>query len=190
MSKASQPTSGDTTALLLAAQNGDPDARDALFACVYAQLRRLAKKVRQGHASETLNTTALVHEAYLKLVRTDEIDWKSRLHFYRVAAKAMRHVLINAAEARVRLKRGGGAPHASFDELHHSGPTSVAPEDLLSVNDALNRLSTLSPRQSDVVECRFFAGLSVQETADALDLSPATVKRDWRAARAFLATSL
>jgi RNA polymerase sigma factor (TIGR02999 family) len=182
--------SGDATALLLAAQDGDPDARDALFTCVYAQLRRLAKKVRKGRASETLNTTALVHEAYLKLVRADEIDWKSRIHFYRVAAKAMRHVLINAAEARVRLKRGGGAPHASFDELSHSSHTRVAPEDLLSVNEALDRLSTLSPRQSDVVECRFFAGLSVQETADALNLSPATVKRDWRAARAFLAISI
>jgi RNA polymerase sigma factor (sigma-70 family) len=90
----------------------------------------------------------------------------------------------------VRLKRGGGAPHASFDELSHSSHTRVAPEDLLSVNEALDRLSALSPRQSDVVECRFFAGLSVQETADALNLSPATVKRDWRAARAFLAISI
>jgi RNA polymerase sigma factor (TIGR02999 family) len=183
---------GDATALLMAARDGDPDARDALFTCVYAQLRRLARKVRQGSASETLNTTALVHEAYLKLVRPEDVHWQSRLHFYRVAAQAMRQVLVNAAEAHARLKRGGGAPHTSFDEALHgdAGAPAVAPEDVLALNDALMRLATLDARQAQVVECRFFAGLSVKETAAVLDLSPSTVKRDWRAARAFLAATL
>jgi RNA polymerase sigma factor (TIGR02999 family) len=183
---------GDATRLLQAARDGDPDARDALFTCLYAQLRRLARKVRADRPSDTLNTTALVHEAYLKLVRPDLVNWQSRLHFYRVAAKAMRQVLVNAAKARARQKRGGGAPHVAFNEHLHGEPDApaVSPESLLALNDALMRLAVLDARQAEVVECRFFAGLSVPEVATALDISPSTVKRDWRAARAFLATAL
>jgi RNA polymerase sigma factor (TIGR02999 family) len=178
----------DVTRLLLDARDGDPDALDALFICVYQELRHLARKVRQGRASETLNTTALVHEAYLKLVRTDQVDWKSRLHFYRVAAQAMRQVLVNAAHARTALKRGGGDRPVTFNERLHGA--TVSPDTVVELDDALTRLAGFDERKAQVVECRFFAGLSVEEAADALGISPTTVKRDWRAARAWLASTL
>jgi len=178
----------DLTDLLIDARKGDPDAIDALFVCVYQELRHLARKVRRSRSSETLNTTALVHEAYLKLVHAQAVGCESRLHFYRVAAQAMRQVLVNAAHAHVALKRGGRAPHVAFDDGAHQ-PT-ISPEVVVEIDDALTRLARLDARKAQVVECRFFAGLTVEEVADTLDVSPTTVKRDWRAARAWLASSL
>jgi RNA polymerase sigma factor (TIGR02999 family) len=178
----------DFTSLLARARGGDDDAVDALFVRVYEELRHLAHKVRQNDAENSLNTTALVHEAYLKLVRTEPVSWESRLHFFRVAATAMRHVLVNSARARIALKRGGAVHPVSFREEVHG--RSISPETVIEIDDALTRLAGISQRKAQVAECRFFVGLSVEEAAEVLDISPTTVKRDWRAARAWLALHL
>ena len=175
------------TRLLHRARDGDDEAFDALFGVVYDELRVLARALRRRGASETLNTTALVHEAYAKLTPSLNLSWKDRSHFFGVAARAMRQILVNAAEKRSAAKRGGGQAAISFDEEHHG---SISPDTVLDLNDALTVLERSNPRQARVVECRFFAGLSVEETALALDVSEPTVKRDWRFARAWLAGEL
>lgn len=173
------------TALLHAAVGGDRAVLDALFKHVYDELRRLASRVRGGGAGQTLCTTALVHEAYLKLVPSAEIDWRGRAHFFGVAARAMRQILIDAARRRAREKRGGpDSWTVTFDESEHAVP--VRATELLTLDQALNRLAALDARQARVVEQRFFAGLSVPETAAVLGVSEATVHRDWRVARAWL----
>lgn len=175
----------DLSALLDAARTGDAEASATLFAATYDELRRLAGRVRQGRASETLNTTALVHEAYLKLA--DGAGPESRAHFLAIAAKAMRHVLVDAARRRGAAKRGGGVEHVSIrDTLVGASPGA----DLLGLDEALDQLAEQDERAAAVVECRFFGGLSVEETAAALDLSPRTVHRTWRAARVRLFQSL
>lgn len=184
----SQPSHHAVTELLLAAQSGDAEAFDALYGMVYEELRRMAHAVRHGEASETLNTTALVHEAYFKLVPSKDMAWQDRTHFFRIAARAMRQVLVDAAHRRSAAKRGAGRMAITFDEQVYSVP--VRPDQLITLNDALQELEYLSPRQAQVVECRFFAGLSIEETALALNVSPPTVKRDWRTARAWLAHAL
>lgn len=161
-------------------------ASDALFAELYAELRRRARVLRRRGASHTLSTTGLVHESYLKLRGHD--GWVSREHFLNTAARAMRQVLVNAAEARVAAKRGGGAWIVTLDE--GVGLTPARPEEVLALNEALSRFEQLSPRQARVVECRYFAGLSVEETAAALGVGTATVQRDWRFARAWLQQAL
>ena len=176
------------TALVQAAREGDDDAFDELYQQVYDELRRLARVVRQGKAGETLNTTALVHEAYLHLVPSAQLAWQDRAHFFKVAARAMRQVLVHAARRRGAAKRGGGVPPISFHEGLSMPPVYV--EDVLTLEDALARLESLDSRKARVVECRFFAGLSIDETAETLNVGPATVKRDWRAARAFLTQAL
>jgi RNA polymerase sigma factor (TIGR02999 family) len=178
------------TALLHAAAGGDRAVLDALFHHVHDELRALAFRVRGGGAGETLCTTALVNEAYLKLVPSADIDWQSRAHFFGVAARAMRQVVVDAARRRAREKRGGPeSPWAvTFDESMHAAP--VRAPDLLALDDALERLAALDERQARVVEQRFFAGLSVPETAAVLGVSEATVHRDWRAARAWLRREL
>ena len=155
---------------------------------VYSELRRIAHRQLKGErAGHTLNTTALVHEAYLRL-GLGRISWRDRVHFFAVAARAMRRVLIDYAEARRAEKRGGGAANVTLDD------TIAAPEhrvdDLLAIDEALNRLEQLDPRQVFVVECHVFAGMSLDDTAAALDISPATVSRDWALARAFLNRAL
>ncbi|HEX7051159.1 MAG TPA: ECF-type sigma factor [Longimicrobiales bacterium] len=173
------------TALLHAAAGGDHAVLDALFHHVYDELRRLASKVRGDAAVQTLNTTALVHEAYLKLVPSADIDWRGRAHFFGVAARAMRQILVDAARRRARLKRGGpGSWTVTFDESLHAAPVRAA--ELLALDEALEELAALDERQAQVVEQRFFAGLSARETAAVLGISEATVHRDWRAARAWL----
>ncbi len=174
------------TSLLQSLREGEEDAFDALFPIVYQQLRTLARKVRQGRASDTVNTTALVHEAYLKLVGHG--DWESRLHFLRTAAKAMRQILIGAAREKLAAKRGGDMPNITFDEQVYSTPMKA--EKLVALDEALEGLHHLDPRMAQVVECRYFAGLSIDETAAALRISPRTVKRDWRTARAYLAEAM
>lgn len=182
----------DITRLLRSATEGDERAFDRVFQIVYDELHGLAHHVRRGR-SATLNTTALVHEAYLRLLPSQDYRWEGRSHFMGVAARAMRQVLVRAAERKSTAKRGGGKADVSLDESHHkalggSGP--VEPEQVLALDEALDRLEAMNPRQARVVECRFFAGLSVEETAAALDISTPTVKRDWRAARAWLAREL
>ena len=173
------------TQALVALAHGDTGAHDRLFPLVYDALRDLARReLRRERPDHTLSATALVHEAYLKLVQLERIDWKGRAHFFGVCAPVMRQVLISHARSRNAAKRGAGAA-----KLPLSDALAVAeerPEELLALDEALARLEALSPRQARVVEARFFAGLSVEETAAALGISPATVKREWTAARAWL----
>jgi len=180
-------TSDAATKLLQEAQDGSTEAFDALYSLVYAELRRLARVVRQNRSGVTLNTTALVHEAYVRLLPSKDISWQDQAHFFRVAARAMRQVLVRAARHRLAQKRGGGQITVAFDERIHA---PVEADQFLTLNTALSELETMHPRQAQVVECRFFAGLSVEETAVALGVSAPTVKRDWRTARAWLALSL
>jgi DNA-directed RNA polymerase specialized sigma24 family protein len=154
----------EVSVLLASASAGEREAFDRVFKLVYDELRRLARQVRRGRASDTLSTTALVHEAYLRLLPSRGLAWEGRSHFMAVAARAMRQVLVRAAERHATAKRGGGQADLSLDESAHR-----------------------PLRQARVVECRFFAGLSVEETAQALAISEPTVKRDWSAARAWLA---
>jgi len=180
---------GTVTRLLAAHAEGDPDAFDALMPIVYRELRTIAhrhlRKERPGH---TLDTAGLVHETYMKLVDYDRIQYRSRGHFYGIAAQAMRQILVNWAHRRNAEKRGGGRVAESIDDARPAADPRVTK--LLDLDDALHRLAHLHRRQSRVVECRFFAGLTVTETAEALDVSTATVKRDWAAARAWLNRAL
>jgi RNA polymerase sigma factor (TIGR02999 family) len=166
-------------------RNGDRNALDALLPLVYEELRRLAhfqlQRERQDH---TLQTAALVHEAYLRLIGLNPPQWESRTHFFAIAAQLMRQILVDYARRHVAAKRGGGACKLSLEEA-----TLVSKQkdvDVLSLDDALNALAKIDPRQSRVVELRFFAGLSLEEISEALEIAPATVQRDWTAARAWL----
>ncbi len=175
----------EITRLLVAAGEGDPGAMDEVFASVYPRLRQLARSRRRdwkGHP--TLNTTALIHEAYLKVASSQGAEYADRGHFFAVAARAMRQVLINYAERKRTAKRGGGGAQVTLRE--HDLVSDDAVDEVLALDQALRGLERLSDRQARVVECLFFAGLSVAETAEALGTSPATVKRDWTAARAWL----
>jgi len=184
----SEADRSDVTRLLHRARDGDDGAFDRLFEVVYEELRGMARAVRRSGASETINTTALVHEAYVKLIPSKSLSWNDRSHFFGVAARAMRQVLVRAAEKRSAKKRGAGKAAVSFVEELHGGV--VDPEKVLDLDAALRALEETNPRQARVVECRFFAGLSVEETAQALGVSEPTVKRDWRFARAWLAETL
>lgn len=178
--------------LLAAAASGDADAVDRLYPLVYEDLRRRASRQRQRHlGSATLNTTALVHESYLKLAASPP-DARDRSHFLAIAARAMRQVLVTYAERQTAQKRGGTRPDARLDDTPGlASITDGQAEDLLSLHGALGQLeAAVGARPARVVECRFFAGLSVEETAEALGVSAPTVKRDWRAARAWLFTRL
>lgn len=161
---------------------------DRLFVSAYEELRRLAAAVRGRGATTTITPTALVNEAWLKLSASADLRPTSRLHFKRIAARAMRQVLVEAARRRHAAKRGGGALLVTFDEaLEDSGGT---PEEVLALEESLEALARLAPRQAQVVECRFYGGLEVAETAELLGISEATVLRDWRAARAWLLSQL
>lgn len=184
------PAQATITGLLQAVQRGDPEALNDLFPLVYEELRSLARSQRRRwHGDLTLTATAIVHEAYIKLVDQGGIVPESRGHFFAVAAKAMRHILCNYARDRQRLKRGGGVRHVPIDETPDVLPIDVPDEqvaELSALDEALHRLERISERQSRIVECRFFGGLSIDDTAAALGLSPATVKRDWTMARTWL----
>jgi len=167
----------------------EPDpGLDTLFSQAYEELRRLASAVRRGDGSMTLNPTALVHEAWLRLARSPDFAVSSEIHFKHIAARAMRRVLVDAARARKAAKRGGAAARVTFDEQLAAGPS--ASEEVIELDAALDELARLHPRQAAVVESRFFGGLEVNETAELLKVSEATVLRDWRAARAWLALEL
>jgi RNA polymerase sigma factor (TIGR02999 family) len=185
----SAPAPGDITRLLGAAQEGDRAAFDELYRRVYDELHRLARMVRSGRGAPTLNTTALVHEAYLKLVPAPRGAVHDRAHFFAIAARAMRQVLVDAARRRSTARRAadGAAAHLIEGGADPGQSGSIPVEDVLALDDALRQLQEWSPRQASVVECRVFAGLTVGETARALDVSEPTVKRDWQTARAWLA---
>lgn len=173
------------TKLLVAAGKGHEGAMDQVFSSVYPRLREMARSRRRGwQGDHTMDTTSLIHEAYMKVASASAPQYENRGHFFAVAAQAMRQVLINYAEKKSAAKRGGGAAHVTLHERDIVSDTAL--DEILALETALNRLESLSPRQARVVECLFYAGFTVEETADALDLSPATVKRDWSAARAWL----
>lgn len=174
----------DITYLLSRAAAGDEAAGERLARIVYGELRSLARRQRAARSgSPTLNTTALVHEAYLKLAGK-EGDWQNRLHFFRVASRAMRDVLVDHARRKLAAKRGGGLPDRSLDELGEL--PDIKSEEVLWVHEALERLQQVDPRQGRVVELRYFVGLTIPEAAEVLGISPATVRRDWASARAWL----
>jgi RNA polymerase sigma factor (TIGR02999 family) len=180
---AAPPHVGDATSSEI-----DRAGLDALFTLAYDELRRLASSVSQGEGSFTLSPTALVNEAWLKLAESPSFATTSRVHFKRIAARAMRQVLVEAARRRNADKRGGGAALVTFDDTLHS--SSAGASDLLALDAALEQLARIHPRQAMMVESRFFGGLDIPETAELLDISEATVLRDWRAAKAWLAREL
>ena len=181
--KASQPT--DVTRLLLAWNKGDRGALDRLMPLVYDELRRLARRhMRSEDPAHTLQATALVNDAYLRLVDQKRVSWQNRAHFFAASAQIIRHLLVDHARARRRLKRGGeGVTVTLTGGLSTIVPTAV---DVVVLDDALRRLEAFDPQKSQIVELRFFGGLSIEETAEALHVSPATVKREWSLARAWL----
>ena len=175
----------DVTQLLLAWNNGDPAALDNLMPIVYAELRRLAQwHMRFEAPQHSLQATGLVNEAYLRLVDQKRVNWQNRVHFFGAAAQIIRRVLVDHARARDRLKRGGDAVRISlYDEI---GAVQGVDLDVVALDHALTKLAELDPQQERVIELRFFAGLSIEETAAVLDISRNTVKRDWATARAWL----
>lgn len=159
---------------------------DEMFPLVYDELRRIAaRKLRSERTSHTLSATALVHEAWLELTKLDRIKWQNRSHYLALAAQAMRRILIDYAVARRRQKRGGGKAPVQIDGEVWA-VAEARGEDLLALDEALERLAAMNERQARIVEYRFYGGMSVEETADALKISPATVKREWSTARAWL----
>lgn len=185
MSDSLPDSRGNVTQLLEQFSAGSPDALSALLPLVYDELRRLASYyLRRERGNHTLQPTALVHEAYLRLVNQRAVHWQNRSHFFGVAAQAMRRILVDYARAHAATKRGSGQDAVALDE---ASAFVLSPSvDLLALNTALDRLAELDPQQVRVVELRFFVGFSVEETADILEISPATVKREWAMARAWL----
>ena len=182
---------GDVTRLLRSWQAGDEAALEPLLAATYPELRRIAQKLFRGEArAVTLQPTALVHEAFLRLIGQNRVDWKGRAHFLGIAATMMRRILVDRARARAAVKRDGaaGPPITVVDPIARASRS--APIDLLALDQALERLAGLDPQQARLVELRYFGGLTIDETAVALDISTATVERDWRSARAFLRREL
>ena len=191
----SPTNSAEISALIHAWSDGDQTALDRLTPLIYGELRRLAKRYMRGQrAGQTLQTTALVHEAYLHLVDAKGANWQDRAHFFAASAQIMRRILIDAARAKAALKRGGGKQQenhskpVNFDEI--PDVASDRGSELLALENALAGLERMDARKARVVELRFFGGLSVEETAEVLKVSPQTVMRDWRLARVWLAREL
>ncbi len=183
------PTSHEVTQLLLAWSEGDKQALDRLVPLVYDELRRLAQSyMRKERANHSLQTTALIHEAYLRLIDANQVQWRNRAHFFGVAARLMRRILVARARERGYQKRGGGAEQVSLDEAMMID--EGRDEDLVALDEALGALAQLDARKAQVVEMRFFGGLTEEEIAAALDVSPETVRRDWRLARSWLRRKL
>lgn len=189
MPSADAETRTTVTRLLHAARDGDPSAFDRLLPLVYEELRAVAaRQLRRERASEAPRTTALVHELYLKLVDQTQVDWRGRAHFFTIAARAMRQILIDHARRRNAKKRGGDRQRVTLAE--HVLADDSKREDLLALDDALDRLDAIDERQRTVVECRFFVGMTENEIAEVLDVSARTVQRDWVKARAWLYSEL
>ena len=183
----------DTTLLLCAWADGDPEALKKLMPRVYRELRRIAGHCMQNErAGRSIQTTALVHEAYLKMIDVEKVDWRHRAHFLAVSAQIMRRILLDRARRRTAGKRGGGAPiHLEPIQLDQIADiASGRARDLIALDDALQVLAGIDPRTARVIELRFFGGLTAEETAEVLKVSPDTVLRDWKLARAWLLTEL
>ena len=175
----------DVTLLLEAYVQGDRDALDMVLPIVYEELNKIARaRLRSERKDHTLNTVALVHEAYLKLARMEKANWQNRAHFFAIASQAMRHILVDYALKRKTKKRGGDPQKVPLEKLAIVAENQA--ENLLDLHEALQRLETMDERQARIVEYRFFGGLSIEETAAVLSISPATVSRDWTMARAWL----
>jgi RNA polymerase sigma factor (TIGR02999 family) len=175
----------DVTGLLARWSGGDKEAEKELFRLVYEPLRRIARRQIKGVGpGRGLQTTEVVHEAYLRLAARKDLSWQDRAHFFAVSAKAMRHILIDYARSRGYAKRGGRAAHLTLDEA--GARSAERPIDLVALDEALTRLEADYPRRSQVVELRYFGGLVNEQIAEVLKISPATVERDWRYARAWL----
>ena len=182
---------GEVTALLGEMKHGRKDALDRLIPLVYKELRRLAGYyMRDERIGHTLQPTALVHEAFLRLVDQNRADWQNRAQFMGVAAQLMRRLLVDHARGRAAAKRGAGAPVTLDDARLNQGANIGQTEEILAVDEVLARLNDLDPQQAQVVEMRYFGGLSVEETAEAMGISTRTVKRDWAMAKAWLKTQL
>jgi RNA polymerase sigma factor (TIGR02999 family) len=183
------PPPGEVSQLLRAWNNGDKAALDRLMPLVYDELRRMAKNhIDRQQPGHTLQTTVLIHEAYLRLVGQQTKRWQNRSHFFAVGAQAMRHILVDYARSRHSAKRGGGERTLSLDEAALVADERAAA--LVALDEALTELAALHPRQSRVVECRFFGGLTAEETAEVLQVSSDTIGRDWRMAKAWLRRAL
>ena len=176
---------GDVTMLLAAWSSGDKSALDKMMPLVYAELHHIARRAwsQQAHGN-TLQPTALINEAYLKLANAADASYQDRCHFFAVASKAMRQILVNHAKSRLTGKRGGGMANVSLDDVQPAVHQEAA--EIVALHEALEALQAFDPRKSAVVEARYFGGLSIEETAEALGISEATVKRDWRLARSWL----
>lgn len=175
----------EITQLLLSWSNGDEAALDQLIPLVYPELRKLARRyMRAESPAHTLQTSALINEAYLRLVDQQAVEWHDRAHFFAAAAQMMRHILIDHARSHRYAKRGAGAPHVPLDDATPVGLERAA--ELIALDDALTRLAEIDHRKAQIVELRFFGGLTVDETAEALRLSAITIKREWRSAKAWL----
>jgi RNA polymerase sigma factor (TIGR02999 family) len=179
------PAMDHVTGLLIQWSNGDKAALDKLMPLVHEELRRLAhrymRREREGH---TLQTTALVNEAYLRMVNRKQVKWQNRAHFFAVAAQVMRTILVDYARSHAYAKRGGGAHRLTFDEAMVVSPDRSA--EVVAIDEALKQLALIDPQQSQIVELRFFGGLTIEETAEVLHVSPATIKREWSTAKAWL----
>ncbi len=179
----------DVTQLLSKAQSGDENALNELLPLVYNELRRVAaNQLKSERGDHTLQATALVHEAYIRLLEQREVDWRNRAHFFSIASEMMRRILVNYAIQRNAQKRGDGATKIALDEaISFSNQRDF---DLVSLDDALKSLEKLDEKQAKIVELRFFGGLTIEETAEVLEISDSTVKREWRMAKAWLKTQI
>ena len=187
------PPSSDVTRLLIAWGAGEQNVGEQLLSAVYTELHRQAARAMRRESDEvTLQATALVHEAYLRLIDQSRVEWRNRAHFFGVAAQLMRRILVDHARRRRARKRGAGVRPLALDDADAAAGASSErePVDVLVLNDALERLAELDERQARVVELRYFAGLNIDDTAEALGISPATVKREWTVARAWLRREL
>jgi RNA polymerase sigma factor (TIGR02999 family) len=182
-------SSVEISRLLRAWSDGDPAALDQLTPLVYAELHQIAHRyMRQRPAGQTLQTSALVNEAYIRLVNVENVRWQDRAHFFAVAAQIMRRILVDSARAHLAGKRGGRLPHVCLDESADASPQTS--EELIALDEALNVLAEMDPRKSKVVELRFFTGLSEGKIAEVLRISVPSVKRDWKLAKAWLTREL
>jgi RNA polymerase sigma factor (TIGR02999 family) len=189
--ESSPPPAPDVTGLLLSWGRGDQTAAEQLVPVIYEELRRQAERAMRREGGEhTLQATALVHESYLRLVDQRHVEWRNRTHFFAIASTVMRRVLVDHARARLTAKRGGGAVPVSLAGAEPATPEGTDEADLLALHEALEKLASLDPDQARLVELRYFGGLTIEDTAEALSISPATVKREWAVARAWLRREL
>jgi RNA polymerase sigma factor (TIGR02999 family) len=187
MTESAKQTHGALTQLLIAWSQGDANALEQLTPLVYAELRKLAHRyMNRERAGHTLQTTAVVHEAFLRLIGNPQENWQNRAHFYAIAAQMMRRILVDYARANLRAKRGGEITRIALEDIDAPVTAPALNPDIIALDEALEKLAQIDPRRSRVVELRFFGGLGVEETARVLQVAPDTVVRDWRVAKAWL----